>query len=283
MEQKGFPWTEQHEVQTSQGPVKLPILYYDTGMTTAVFRAPRKNLNRLLEPTPLLPIGWGPDFGMVWITCFEYREVTLEPYNELSVSVPCYLQQQRGVFEGLFRRLALRDMSLLVLHLPVTTQEARGAGWEMWGYPKHVERIDYDESGADVKFELGWKSGTDIAVNVPKAGGFGVPAFPVTSFTVKGTDVIRTKIPARFSAALHRGRGASLTLGEGPVSETLKSLETEETPLFTLTSTRYQCQLPEGRAVARAEGPPSCYETAIQAAKEAAAPKKKAAKSAAKK
>jgi len=87
--------------------------------------------------------------GAVAVTCFEYRDTDIGPYNELAISVilnePWFLPNLPGL--ALVSGLHRRQLHAWVHHLPVTTEIARAGGVDFYNYPKFIAGIDFQESG----------------------------------------------------------------------------------------------------------------------------------------
>jgi hypothetical protein len=94
------------------------------------------------------PARLAPGLGAVAITCFEYRDTDIGPYNELAISVvlnePWFLPNLPGL--ALASSLRRRQLHAWVQHLPVTTEIARAGGVDFYNYPKFVAGIDFEET-----------------------------------------------------------------------------------------------------------------------------------------
>jgi hypothetical protein len=144
-----FDGVTQMEAALGDEPVKLPIFYYDGTATGAVFPARLGALRRLMPDPRFSPARLAPGLGAVAITCFEYRDTDIGPYNELAISVvlnePSFLPNLPG--RALIASLRRRQLHAWVHHLPVTTEIARAGGVELYNYPKFVGGIDFEETG----------------------------------------------------------------------------------------------------------------------------------------
>ncbi len=142
-----FEGVEQVDAMLIGQPAKLPIFYYDGTAQTAVFPARLGALRKLLPDPRFVPARLAPGLGAVGITCFEYRDTDIGPYNELAISI--ILNQPRHVSNLPGRALltGLRDKQLhaWVQHLPVTTEIARVGGVDLYNYPKFIASIDFEE------------------------------------------------------------------------------------------------------------------------------------------
>ncbi len=143
-----FDGVTQSDVTIAGQPAKVPIFYYDGTATSAVFAARLGALRRLMPDPRFSPARLAPGLGAVAITCFEYRDTDIGPYNELAISVvlnePWFLPNLPG--RALIASLRRRQLHAWVHHLPVTTEIARAGGVDFYNYPKFIAGIDFQES-----------------------------------------------------------------------------------------------------------------------------------------
>ena len=88
---RGSPFFEgvrQVDAQIAGQPAKLPAFYYDGAEMTALFPARHGELRRLLPDPRLVPARLAPGLGVVAVSCLEYRDSDVGPYNELAVAIP---------------------------------------------------------------------------------------------------------------------------------------------------------------------------------------------------
>lgn len=144
-----FDGVAQVEMSFDGQAARLPIFYYDGNAMSAVFPARLGALRRLMPDPRMVPARLAPGVGAVGVTCFEYLDTDIGPYNELAVSV--ILDGVPGLpnLPGLALLSSLRNRRLhaYVWHLPVTTEIALRSGRELWGYPKFVADIGFDQVG----------------------------------------------------------------------------------------------------------------------------------------
>ncbi len=150
---RGSPFFDgifQMEGKLDDEVVRLPVFYYDGTATQAVFAARLGALRRLMPDPRFCPARLAPGLGAVAITCFEYRDTDIGPYNELAISVvlnePWFLPNLPG--RALVSSLRRRQLHAWIQHLPVTTEIARAYGAEM-NYPKFVAGIDFEQTATD--------------------------------------------------------------------------------------------------------------------------------------
>ncbi|MDE3069884.1 MAG: acetoacetate decarboxylase family protein [Acidobacteriota bacterium] len=151
-----FDGVPQMDATLSGQAVKLPIFYYDGTAIGAVFPARLAALRRLMPDPRFSPARLAPGVGAVAITCFEYRDTDIGPYNELAISVPLNEPYHAPNLPGraLLASLRRRQMHAWVQHLPVTTEIARAGGVELYNYPKFIGGIEFERSGTGIECRL---------------------------------------------------------------------------------------------------------------------------------
>jgi hypothetical protein len=239
---------------TSEGPVELPILYYDTSNVVAIFRASRAGALKLLDGTGLEPALAGDDGAIVGVSFYEYRNTSVGVYNEVAVAV---LAARRG--EGR-RRWGVADSLLpprfrasgaYVVDLPVTTAAANAAGREIWGYPKFVTSIGFRSRMRDFEGSVLDPSTKEPIVTLSGRMGPGIPAPPMSLVTFSMLDgaLVRTHITVRGMVTLHTRGTMRLFLGPSRhrMAENLRTLRLADAlPLLVVRTDRFQSRLPLG-------------------------------------
>lgn len=144
-----FEDIKQIDLKLDGHDVKLPIHYYDGNAMTAIFPARMSVLRKFLPDRRFSPARLAPGLGTVVITCFEYIDTDIGPYNELAIGIPLNVPYFRSNFPGraLLDARSSGQAHAFVHHLPVTTEIALVAGKRLWNYPKFVAGIDFTETG----------------------------------------------------------------------------------------------------------------------------------------
>ncbi len=142
-----FEGVEQGQMTLGGRELSFPVFYYDGEAMTGVFPARLSKLRKLMPDPRISPARLAPGVGAVTVTCFEYRDTDIDPYNELAIAVPLnepYFRPNlpgRALLDGVRRG----QFDAWVHHLPVTTQLACDGGVEFYNYPKFVASIDYSQ------------------------------------------------------------------------------------------------------------------------------------------
>lgn len=224
--------TRQLEAHCSAGRCDLPILYEDASQMLALYRVALDAAAALIPDQRLEPM---PVFGkaVAGIAAFEYRDNTAGKYNEIGLVVLARRRQTRPSLLRLLRKPATEpDAAFYVVNLPVTTELARAAGAEFWGYPKYVTAIETNFTGNGVRFTLAG----EFALNYRKGPGLSLAAFPVTTFSIKHGQLLRTVIPThgrmRFGGA---GSVELDLLGDGPTARSVRALGLQHLKPFAIS------------------------------------------------
>jgi hypothetical protein len=245
--------------RTSEGPVQLPILYYDVSNVIALFEADLDGARALLEGTGLEPGVVTGHRATVALSFYEYRHTTVGVYNEVGTAI-------FTVREGEPRPpLPLADMLVppnrrrigaYVVDLPVTTEAANAAGREIWGYPKFVTPIPFTLSGRRFRSAVMDPASPDDALcELAGRMGPGVPAPPMSLMTYTRLDgaLIRTHVDVRGMVMARAPGDLTLRVGasEHRMARNLRTLGLDGArPRLVLSTHRFQSKLHEGTPIA---------------------------------
>jgi hypothetical protein len=211
----------------------MPVRYLDWSAIMAHFPAPAANVRKLLPSDRLKPALLAPGTGILSLVAMEYRRISdVAAYNEVGVMIPVMYDPPVNMpglpllFPERFRRFGL-----YVHHLPVTTQEAYDFGVELWGYPKFLSEITF-ENGSRHRACTLRADGQDVL-------SFQVDALPTRprdmdfyTYTVRDGQLLHTRVQTRGQYGIARFRGgASFTLGDHAIADELRSLEISAKPV----------------------------------------------------
>lgn len=207
--------------------LEFPVLYYDFRFTTCIFTARINRLKKILPHPQFIPIQIWPGTGMLGITAFEYRDTSVEPYNEVAVTVP--LNFPPAAFLGKHTALSMmrRNVFPVYIHrLPVTTEIARDFGIYFYDYPKFLADIDFQERGKYLEITL--KEGDDLilkllAKKLPLKKSAQVEFH---TFSLGEKAIMHTLIEGRAAKFGQKmwGKCGELELGSHRISDELKDL-----------------------------------------------------------
>ncbi|HEY4716347.1 MAG TPA: acetoacetate decarboxylase family protein [bacterium] len=140
-----FKGVHQWELQTMDGKFagKLPVFYYDNTSMTAVYTASTAKVKKYLPHPDMHPAEIFPGRCLVGFSAFEYRRTDIGPYNEFSISIIIIFGRKGIPALSILPQIMRRHFNVYIWHLPVTTEIARTAGVEFYGYPKFIAEIAF--------------------------------------------------------------------------------------------------------------------------------------------
>ncbi len=143
-----FEHVRQIDIEIGGQPGKIPTFYYDGASMTAMFPARYRKLRELMPDRRYVPARLAPGLGVLAITCFEYRDTDIGPYNELAIAIPLNEPYFRANLPGraLIEAVRMGQQHALIRHLPVTTNVALRGGVDFFSFPKFIAQIDYTET-----------------------------------------------------------------------------------------------------------------------------------------
>ena len=227
MDEAFFSGVETKEVRLSTGTqIGLPVRYYDWSALLAHFPAPAARVQEILPSPKLKPVLFLPGKAIVSIVAMEYRNISdVAPYNEVAIMIPVLYQPSFNVpglplfFPQRFERLGL-----YVHHLPVTTQESYDFGVEIWGYPKFIAEIVFEDTSELRRCSLR-ADGKDILTLEVRKWPTRARSINYYTYTVKDGRILKTPVQTQGQYGIARFRGgASYTLGNHHISEELRSM-----------------------------------------------------------
>jgi hypothetical protein len=239
---------------TSEGPVELPIRYYDVSVAVAVCDAELAGAQRLLEGTGLEPAMVVKNRAMVALAFYEYRDTSVGPYNEVGAAIfakPVGAPRPRLGWLDSYMPPSRRTVGAWVVDLPVTTPIANAAGRELWGYPKFVTEIGFTLRGRDLETHVADPAGVGTIVRLSGRLGRSIPAPPLSlvTFTTHEGGLFRTQVDVRGAMRAHAPGSVRLETGpsEHPMAEHLRTLGLRSVrPRVVLTTDAFQSLLWSG-------------------------------------
>lgn len=239
---------------TTQGPIDLPILYFDVSTLLAFFVTNRDAVEAKLDGTGLRPALTIGGRALVGIAHYEYRRTGVGSYNEVGLALPVLPEgapAPRNPIQALYGSVDERHLGFYVLDLPVTTPLANAGGRELWGYPKFV---------APIPFRLDRKSFESSVIDPEGDGdiftlsGRLLPSLPAPPMSLvlyshHQGNLLRTTVNVRGRMNLRPGRSLQLRVGESThgMARNLRDLGLDNArAALVLDTHRFQSRLNAG-------------------------------------
>ena len=186
----------QIDADFSGEPAKIPVFYYDATALTGIFCARMSVLKRLMPKKTYFPCSVFPGIGAIAITCFQYRDTDIRPYNEISISIPI-TYRHRSCVPGAALISALREneFHVFIHHLPVTTKIALDGGVVVYNFPKFLSTIDFEEKDGQTIVTLAENGDlilrmTATKIPTPASKTLRYVTYPVKDDCAQHTDVL---------------------------------------------------------------------------------------------
>jgi hypothetical protein len=245
------------EVEAGGRRFHLPLHYHDDEFMASLHTASYDAVAAELPSEAIRPARWRDGRALVSVAAFRYDAVSvrdsagavswLRPYAEVSVAAVVTLGQAPRMLPVLHPRL-----HVFVLHLPVTTREARDVG-TLWGFPKFVADLDFVEQPRARQVSVAEDDQLILRLTVRPSGVALPDHHPHVCYTAHDGELVETVVPMTGYRQIRLGRGAGrLALGSHPVARRLARLDIAPEPLAVFNYLTHRTLLPAGRGVAPA-------------------------------
>jgi hypothetical protein len=214
--------------------IEFPILYYDSRMINGTFTAKTKKLNKLLPHPNFKPIEILPGVSMLNIAALEYRDTSIEAYNEIAISIPVKCPP-KFVLPGIsaISMMLKNSFSVYIHHLPVTTKMARKVGVHFFNYPKFLAEITIQDQDDNLEVTLSEENELILKMNAKKLPLNQSAKTEFHTYSIKDNVVMHTRIEGsapRYGLKM-LGNKAELELGNHWISQEIAELNLSKTSL----------------------------------------------------
>jgi hypothetical protein len=214
---------------------KLPVFYYDNTTLTSIYTASTNEVKKLLPDCDMHPIELYPGRCLVAFTAFEYRKTDIDPYNEFSIAFLVSLNAPQIPGVTVAMQFAQRIFTPYIWQLPVTTEIARSAGVDLYGYPKFIADIEFQKDKKRVECRLS-EAGRNILIMRGKVlpTSKGKTARYMTYSMKDGIPLVANVYmnPIEFAQSA-LGSCVELELGsDHPIGIALKEIDLSKTPVI---------------------------------------------------
>lgn len=212
---------------------KLPVFYYDNTSMTAIFSAATAEVRRRLPDRAMRPVELWPGRALVAVTAFEYRHTDIDPYCEVSIAFLITYGAAPLPAVTVLGQLWHHDYTAYVWKLPVTTEIARAAGVELYGYPKFLADITLRRDASWLSCQLTADGERVLTLKGRALAGKRGPRTRYVTYSVKdGKPLVANVLvdPIEYAES-SLGAHAELALGSGPIADELRALRLSSRPV----------------------------------------------------
>ena len=239
---------EQHKVVTKAGSTFLPCFFRKVHYTVCLFTSGKEAVLDLLNGTGLQPaLRLGRRY-VVAVGLVNYEESDLGGYNEMIIAVPVIPEGTKPPLSSwlnLVGPLEKRKVGQYILHIPVTSEFSRAAGYELWGYPKIVAPVEHEANRNQVRTAVYEPHTNELITEVKGKLGWWIPSIPLSLITYSFLQhhLIRTAVNVRGWMKLRLQHGLRLTVGNSqhPMANDLRRLGLDgQKPFLVMDTDRFQ-------------------------------------------
>ncbi len=227
MEGSLFADVAQREMEITGGTCAVPVIYRDAFAVAGIFIAPTLPLRKLLPTSKLVPAEVFPGKGLLAVMALDYRDTSIGAYKELAVAIPArYRPRLNPPLVPALRMAVSFSYEAFIWQLPVTTDIALHAGIDIWGYPKFLGEIAFEDDEDQVTCTLAEGGEHILTLRVRKSLPRMKSYFDLNTYSLKGDELLYTSIKG-ISDSLGRSfrpGTAALSLGEHPISRTIREI-----------------------------------------------------------
>jgi hypothetical protein len=228
----------------------MPWRYHDMEMYLTLHTADFDAAARALPSEVLTPVRWLDGRALVAVSVCYYRSISWSgpdgaagwatPYGEVGVSVVTSIGAAPRALPVL-----LNNMKSVILHLPVTTREARDVGRGVLGLPKFLADMDFTESPSARSVRVADRDQHILTLTVYPSGPALTDSSPIVSFSSVGGELREVVAPCLMTQQYRLGGGGGqLELGAHPVADQIRDLGVAPRPLLLLNNLRSWMVLP---------------------------------------
>lgn len=221
--------------------VRLPVVVRDATTAFASFLVPADGARRLLARTGMQPLEAVPGRVLVSVAGIRYRDNDLGAYDEATVAFPIAPREPSPVpLLGPMLDLAKGRVGTYLHTLPVTEEFTREAGRTIWGFPKFIAEIDFEETASSIAVTLRHDGKRAFTLTVPAGGRKSFKDAPFFSLSLLDGVPHKTPWTASGEGVKTVLGGATLTLGDHPIAEELRSLGLPKKALMSGSIARFR-------------------------------------------
>ena len=233
--------------------IDFPVEVRDARSAAATFLIDARAAGRLLPGDELEVAEVWPGKGLASLALIDYRDNDLGDYEEVSIAL--FVRPRaapRGVpYLGTILAMLRGRLGTYIHRLPVNQSFTREAGHVIWGFPKTLERIEFDYTDAGMRGRLVCDGRLAFELSLPRGGTRNLPEKTLVTYTwIEGVAHV-TRFAQQMEGFGMRLGGAELALGDHPIAEELRSLGLPRRALMTTWIGRMRARFEQPEKLSR--------------------------------
>ncbi|MEN8244035.1 MAG: acetoacetate decarboxylase family protein [Thermodesulfobacteriota bacterium] len=241
----------------------LPVLYHRDDAFALYFTADYKKVKAVMPSDKLHPVVLPGGKAIVAFCAFNYIETSIGPYGEIAFALPAVFGKPITPAKGLLAAMMeskYPGFGVVVMHLPVTRVEARDAGRGEWGYTKFIADMHFSITPEHMQCRMLEGDEHILDMRVIRKGVYLRDKKPLTTYSVKDNDLIKTVIPQQATKRIALMPGGSyVKLGNHPMAVSIHELGLSVRPLMSVYYPERPAILPSGTIIEKGVRPLDGY------------------------
>jgi hypothetical protein len=215
--------------------VTFPVEVRDASGAIAGFLVPSRAAGRLVGDAFEI-VDFLPGRTLFMLGCIDYKDNDLGDYNEVAMN---FFVRLKGAAKGFpyvsaWKAMGSGGLASYSWKMPVNQSFTRDAGAMIWGFPKTIEKIDFDYSKEGRFHGLLEMDGKKVfEIDMPRGGDKSRPASPALGYSYIEGVPHRTAFTQQTSElGVHRGKSVEISLGNHPIADDLRTLGLPKKPMM---------------------------------------------------
>ena len=206
--------------------VRLPVVVRDAVSGAATYLVSAAAARRLLPGPELDVVELLPGRAVLTIACIDYRDNDLGDYNEVSLAFFVHRRHDTGrlPWVGAAVDLVRNRLATWIWKLPVDQRFTCEAGRGIWGFPKTVEEIQFEDRAGRRSCRLVMDGQPVLTITMARGGARRLPDVGMATYTWIDGVLHATRFVSGADGVGIRLGGADLVLGAHPLAAELRAL-----------------------------------------------------------
>jgi hypothetical protein len=216
--------------------VVMPVVVRDASSAAATYLVDATAARKLLPAPELDVVEVFPGRALFSIACIDYVDNDLGDYHEISLA---FFVRRRGEqplvpYLGNVVDFFRNRLATYIKHLPVNQSFTRDAGAGIWGFPKTVQTVDFDDTDGRRTCTLTMDGRHVLTFSSFRGGRFTLPDLSMKTYSYIAGGLHETMFTAGATEVGFGIGGAELALGDHPIADELRSLGLPHAAVMTV-------------------------------------------------
>jgi hypothetical protein len=232
-------------------PVAVPVQVRSATMVGGTFTVPATAAQKLIDYSGLRVAKVAGTLGICMVSGVQYTDNDLGPYNEIALAIVVHPPDGPPTTPT---SLLSGNVTTFIHRLPVNQQFTCAAGRDIWGFPKWVADISFQERPGRTDVVMLDDGEHAATLSVRTRGLIPVPAneMEMSCFSFRDGVLRRTPWMMRLARARMGPGGAEVQVGErNQLADDLRSLGFPKKGLFAQSVGHLECTFGSAEVVSR--------------------------------